>query len=141
MLTDLINSAFREAFLLSIPGKQAAGITTTVLLVALIIGFLIGTLIYILYLFLHKKEKYKAAIALVEAIGAPFYFYGDNIGYIIDRYGDALQCGQRCAENNGIAATITLGISLMLFELLPAWIQSFADYNEKLLTQIIYFLC
>lgn len=126
----MTNTVFREAFFLAISeyNKKAAGITTIALLGVLILLFLIGSMIY------HKKQKHKDAVAVVETFGALFYIYGDNIGYILDRYGETFHSGY--VEFNRTAAIITLGISLLLFQLLPAWIESFAKYTRRTETKL-----
>ena len=58
-------------------------------------------------------------IAVVQTLGAMFYFYGDNIGYIMQNYSEELGCGDQCVINNRIAATVTLGLALLILQLFP----------------------
>ena len=56
---------------------------------------------------------------LAELLASMLYYYGDNINYMTQRYGEELGCGAQCITNNKIAALITLQVSLIVFFVLP----------------------
>ena len=58
------------------------------------------------------------------------YYYGDNINFILERYGEDLGCGDACIENNRIAAVVTLGMSLILFHITPGILKKIAIMND-----------
>lgn len=112
--------------------RRAAGIATVVLFV-LVIGLFFGILssinvIYLCCKYADDKDAlfFKVAFLVVEILGGTLYFYGDNITYIFDQYGNALGCGEQCMENNRIAAVITLGLALMFYHLFPPCLQKIA---------------
>lgn len=63
---------------------------------------------------------------LVHLAAMVLYFYGDNIGYILQRYGDELGCGDKCIENNRIAAVVLLGSALILLHIMPPLLKDLA---------------
>ena len=65
-----------------------------------------------------------------QIIASMLYFYGDNINYILERYGENLGCGDVCVENNRIAAVVTLGLSLILFHITPGVLRKIAKMND-----------
>ena len=50
--------------------------------------------------------------------------------YILERYGEDLGCGDVCVENNRIAAVVTLGLSLILFQVTPGVLRKIAKMNK-----------
>ena len=139
LLADMLNSICREIVSLSAPDdseRRAAGIATVVLFVLVIVLFFgILSSINVIYLcckYVNNKEAlfFKMAFLLVEILGATLYFYGDNISFIFDQYGDALGCSQQCMENNRIAAVITLGLALMFYHLFPPCLHKVATLCE-----------
>ena len=130
LLTDTLNSFIREA--ISFSGNNHTNAIITVVFFALVLLFVFGPSCsgYIIHLF--YKENYKQAIiALVEVIGALLYYYGDNIGYIISRYSEVLGCHEDCRYNNRVAATVTLGLSLVLFQLIPPCIETITKRKQQ----------
>lgn len=113
--------------------KRSAAIATVVLFVLVVVLFFgILTVMDFIYLcFKYSSERrtlrIKIALLLVEVIGAMLYFYGDNITFIFDQYGEVLGCDQKCIENNRIAAIITLGIALIFYHLFPPCLQKVAS--------------
>jgi hypothetical protein len=123
-VTDILNSILREIVALAGSdngNQQAAGIgSIAVLCVISLLVFPALTLI----LYASKKESnetlgIRITIALVQLFAACFYFYGDNINYIMRRYGDKLGCDDQCVTNNRIAAVIALGIGVIMLHLFP----------------------
>ncbi len=123
LLADMLHTIISEIISLSTDGGQGrtaaiATITTFGLIVILV--FVTLVIINLVYICCRDKDKGGKIILLVaETIGALFYFYGDSITKIINRYGEELGCGSRCRENNRIAATICLGIALLFYQLVP----------------------
>lgn len=67
---------------------------------------------------------------MVLSFAAALYIYGDNINYIMQRYGEELGCGEQCVTNNRIAAVISLGTALIILELFPPAIHKFIKIVE-----------
>ena len=63
---------------------------------------------------------------ILQLVAIVFYFYGDNIGYITQRYGEALGCGDRCIENNRIAAVVLLGSAIIILHIFPPILKDMA---------------
>ena len=125
LLCDMLNTAIREIISLSAQNeedRQPAALAT-VILFGLVVVLFFGSLAIINLVYLCYNESddlpIKIAILVVEIIGSILYFYGDNIGFIFDQYGEILGCGQQCVENNRIAAVITLGLALIFYHLFP----------------------
>ena len=55
----------------------------------------------------------------IQTLGAILYFYGDNIGYIMQNYSEELGCGDQCILNNQIAAIMSLGLALIILHFFP----------------------
>ena len=136
LLADMLNTIIREIISLSAPSdssQHAAGVATVVLFVLVVLLFFgILSTLNIIYVGCKGGDymRFKIFVLLVEIFGAVLYFYGDNVGFIFDRYGSVLGCGPQCIENNRIAAIIALGFALMFYQLFPMCIRKIADYNQ-----------
>ena len=58
-------------------------------------------------------------LIIAQIIASLLYFYGDNIYFILRRYSEDLNCVGQCFDNNLKAATATLCLSLILFQIFP----------------------
>ena len=67
---------------------------------------------------------------LTQTLASTLYNYGENINFILERYGGDLGYGDVCVENNRIAAVITLGLSLILFHITPGVLRKIAKMND-----------
>lgn len=133
LLADMVNTILREIVSLIDSEGRGAGIATVVLFVLVIVVFFgILSILHLIYLCCENEDDtlFKIAFSLVNILGAILYFYGDNITFIFDKYGDALGCGEQCVENNRIAAVITLGLALVLYHLLPPCLHQVATLCE-----------
>lgn len=131
----MLNTIFREIISLAGPDDtdQRSAIATVVLFVLVVVLFFgVLSTINVIYLCCKSGDYYlaKIVVLLVEIFGSILYFYGDNIGYIFDRYGDVLGCGQVCVENNRIAAIILLGLALIFYQLFPVCIRKIAEFKN-----------
>lgn len=141
----MLNTVLREAVFLSANNdnlsRHSAAITATVFftLVALLFGiFSAFNFIYILY---HNNDGTHRHIEIVlftvQVVGALLYLYGDNIMYILDQYGEELSCGKLCVTNCRITSVITLGVALLLYQLVPPCLHKIArilNYKEVAIT-------
>lgn len=67
------------------------------------------------------------ATATGITIGLTFYFYGDNIGYILDIYGPVLGCGTTCQEYSKLVALFCLGTALIFYQVFPPILKKCSD--------------
>ena len=142
LLADMLNTFFREFVSIIAPDDSqstAAGIATVFLFILVMVFFLFMVVVVVIYSYSNYDDTedgyenlvyFHVTALLVEAFGASFYFYGDNINYILRNYGDGLNCGQQCIENNRIAATFTLALSLMFHHLFPPCLSKIASRLE-----------
>lgn len=132
----MLNTIFREIVALSVPGdsdSRSAGIATVVLFVVVAVMFGIASIVNLFYLCCKYNDDvlcFKTILLIVEIVGAVLYFYGDNITYIFDQYGDNLGCRQQCMDGIRITAVITLGLALMFYQLFPSCLRKVAKLSE-----------
>ena len=124
----MLNTIFRETVPFTSLDQQTAGLATVIFfsLDAVVFFGILSTINMLYFCCTGEDFRFKFIVLLAEIIAALLYFYGDNIGFIVDRYGDVLGCGPQCTENNRIAAIITLGIALMYYQLFPSCIHTIA---------------
>lgn len=79
---------------------KVAGIVSLAFLGAICLSVIFT--IYGLSPFILKKHEGMIPIVFFKFIPAGLYINGDNISVIIQRYGEDLGCGERCADNNQI---------------------------------------
>ena len=134
-LADIANTILREATSIAaemltaaspdatMVHKRNAGLATAsfygVIALMLIITSIILMVIY--------RKPFKIALLLAQTLAALLYFYGDNINYLTQNYGEELGCGSTCRENNRIAAVILLGLALLIYFFLPQVIGELAE--------------
>ena len=139
-MADIINTIIREIIVVSTDDGKKGGLATVILygIEALVVfGVLsplyVGYMIYSIYASKKindddKLDHYIVTTLILSAqtFASMLYFYGDNINYIMERYGEDLGCGEKCVNNNRIAAVVLLGLSLMLFHVVPATLRKIA---------------
>ena len=84
---------------------------------------------YIIYSFGKEQNPVIGMIAVVQAIGVLFYYYGDNINNLLEHYGEELGCGSTCREDNRIAAVIFLGLALVSYQAFPMAMKKCAELS------------
>lgn len=133
LLADMLHSVITEITALATHNSEnlrgAAIINVTFFaLIFLVLFPLVNTILFLIYISAEDKSKYdnysvvlcrRIIITAIQTLGAMLYFYGDNIGYIIQTYSRELNCGNQCIINNQIAATVTLGLALIILQFFP----------------------
>lgn len=116
-MSDVLNTIIRSAIGL-FGNSLLAGIFIILLYVTLI------SFCFVVFICLCVRIESETAIAIffVEILGAIFYLYGDNITYIIQQYGEAFRCGQRCVENVELSAVFFLALALVCFHFLSLYV-------------------
>ena len=75
----------------------------------------------------NKKKLLEILMTVSESVGVVFYFYGDNVNSVTDKYGEALGYNVDCRRRVGVSSTITLGISVLLFFVIPQIYKKYSD--------------
>lgn len=130
LLADMLNSIIRDITALATQNNEdlrSAAIVNVVFLglICFLIFLIVNFVLFLVYQFTDDSSfngwalGRRIIIAIVQTLGAILYFYGDNIGYIIQNYSEELGCGNQCAINNRIAAVVTLGLALIILHLFP----------------------
>lgn len=149
LLADMLNSIFRDIIALSTHANEnlrdaAVGSVVVFSLICLLVFLVTNVILFLVYIRgdvrINTKDdelseincnEYvvvlcrRIIIFLVQIVGALLYFYGDNIGYIIQNYSEELGCGDECVVNNRIAAVVTLGLALIILHFFPATFEQF----------------
>lgn len=68
-------------------------------------------------LLIHSQGAFLACV--INSVIVGLYFYGDNLGYILQAYGEDLGCDATCSEVNLAIAVIALAIGAFLLHLFP----------------------
>ena len=120
-LADMLNTIFREILSTiedhnpDIPqnttGKAHLGLFIAVAIVIIAISAIVS--LWVISTCDTDTKAIKTLLLAVQLVGAVLYYYGDNITYIADHYGEALGWSQRNIDNNKKAANITLGLALV----------------------------
>jgi hypothetical protein len=71
----------------------------------------------------HQKNELWA----VHMVGAILFYYGDNITYIADNYGESLDWSEQVIDNHRNAATITVGLAVVFFCFVPTCLRKVAN--------------
>ena len=74
-------------------------------------------------------------LIISQTIASLLFFYGDNIYILLRRYSQELECGEKCLDNNLKAATVTLCLSLILFQVFPHALEKVAEMYFNNYTQ------
>ena len=84
-----------------------------------------------------KNNRHKVNMLLIisQTIASLLFFYGDNIYILLRRYSQELECGEQCLDNNLKAATVTLCLSLILFQVFPHALEKVAEMYFNNYTQ------
>ena len=62
---------------------------------------------------LRMDYSYPWCILIIDVVATGFYFYGDNINFVVLNYGGDIGCGFECIRNNRIFSVLCLGIALI----------------------------
>lgn len=112
---DMVNTIIREIVSLACDNKLAAVITLVVFVFLYIIVFI--SAVAIITYGCHADYSASARAQLIlYTVGMVFYYYGDNIGYIILQYKDTLPCGDQCLNNVQISAVTFLAIAICCYQ-------------------------
>ena len=135
LLADILNTITREIIVLATDDGRTAGLATIITYgVEGLIILIIIQLIYVIFLIVTSEDNparcFNVIMVTTQIIASMLYYYGDNINFILERYGEDLGCGDVCVENNQIAAVITLGLSLILFQVMPGVLRKIAKMNK-----------
>ena len=116
-----------------IDGDQHASAMSAIVCYVLIAVLFYGVLATVHFVYLccvkHKFTSYLSSI--IQTIGALFYFYGDNTTHLLRAYGDEFNCDIVCQKNNRIAATISLGLALIIFQIVPLILKKLYELIDK----------
>lgn len=130
-MADMVNTLAREVIhLLGADGSKPAALATLITFALSIPILLVSTLCYNV----KAKTVYDKGCCNIFSMvtGLLFYYYGDNISYILDQYGEELGCGDLCQENSRVVALFSLGLALICYHILPAIIRKLAaEYEEE----------
>ena len=93
--------------------------------------------VYVIYLIvsiMNSKKKpascFNTIMTVTQIFASLLYFYGNNIGYVLERYNEDIGCGEQCVYINRVAAISTLGLSLILFAVIPKALGKIRKMNE-----------
>lgn len=123
LVLDILNSIVRELIAVAATDDRTAGIATVVCFSVL--GLLLIGLSPFALCFSTVNPPILSAW-LMQLFALVLYFYGDNIGYILQRYGEVLGCGDQCVENNRIAAVVLLGSAIIILQIIPPLLKDIA---------------
>ena len=103
-------------------GDAQASATAAIVLFVLITTLFFGLFVSVHFVYLCcLKHQYTSCISSsIQTIGALLYFYGDNIIHVMENYGEDLECGPICQSNNHIAAAFSLGLALIIIQIVPS---------------------
>ena len=132
-MLDIVNTILRELIAVATSDDRVAGIATVVCFS--ILGFILIGLSPLALCFTTINPLIIIAW-LMQLVTVVLYFYGDNIGFILERYGETLGCGDMCIENNRIASVVLLGSAMVVWHIIPPLLKDIAvmvkdEYNYK----------
>lgn len=120
LLADILNIIMQEIILLSNGDRTSSAIaafTVFTLIAVVLFGPLV--LAHCIYLGFFKRHFISFISSTLQTFGALFFFYGNNIGSLIDSYRMDVGCDEYCVENVRLTASFSLGISLVIFNFVP----------------------
>ena len=131
LLADMLNSIIREITALATHNEEnlrGAAIVNIFFLVfiCLLVFPAVNVVLFLVYICFEggcpdhaEVIVRRIIITLIQTLGGMFYFFGDNIEYIMQNYSEELGCGEQCVVNVRIAAVVTLGLALIILQLFP----------------------
>ena len=104
-------------------------------------GVAIGTLVYFLVLCLSiiflplvficmKGMKCCCDAFVLQLVVAALYFFGDNFGYVLPQYADALNCSDVCQRGVEVTRQAALGTAIIIIHSIPV-LDRDATYGNK----------
>ena len=135
LCADILNTISRESITIA---TNDGGVATVVTYSIWAVILIILQIVYMIYFMITLVKNYddigilllNLVLIISQVVASNLYFYGDNITYIVTRYGEELGCGPGCVERNRIAAVVTLGLSLLAFQVLPPAIKKLSEMLE-----------
>ncbi|XP_064400105.1 uncharacterized protein LOC135346419 [Halichondria panicea] len=121
LVVDMLNTILQETITLS-KGDRVASARAAIIVFVLCIIILFGplTIGHYVYLCIARKNPVSFITSLLEIMGVLFFFYGNNITSIINNWRIELGCDSQCVLDNQIAAAFSLGMSLIIFQIVPS---------------------
>lgn len=143
LLADIMNSIIREIIFLSDSESKRAGSAAMIVFISLtLIVFVVFSFFNMIYVLSKygdgddsldfKIGRLKAEVPsctkvcctkffvlTAEVAGVALFLYGDNVIYLLNRYGEPLGCDEQCFERHRAAAVITLSLTLIIYFFLP----------------------
>ncbi len=123
LLADMLNTIIREIIIVANNDPETSALVA-VIMFGLVAVLFFGTLAlgHFIYLCVYKHHYSSFIASAIQTLGALLYFYGDNVTYILGQYGPELGCNEDCVTSNRIAASFSLGVALIIFQLVPSLI-------------------
>ena len=121
---DVIYNISKEAIAIFAVSNKSAAIATVAVFGALSSFTLFSSLVVLIA---SEKTFISCCTWLLQVVIVEIYFYGTNMNIIIERFGKELECVEKCAIHNQIAAIGCLGCTLLLLYSIPL----LHDYIKK----------
>ena len=87
---------------------------------------------------LSMDYSYPWCTLVIDVVATGFYFYGDNIYFVVQNYGGDIGCNFECIRNNRIFSVLCLGIALIIRHLVNHVFKDFGilcNYNDGVDTE------
>ncbi len=120
LLADLLNTIIREIIIAANGDPETSALAAVIMfgiVAVLFFGFLV--LCHFIYFCVYRHHYTSFVETAIQLVGGLLYFYGDNMTYILRRYGPELGCDSECVTNNSIASSFALGTALIIFQVIP----------------------
>ena len=128
LLADILNTVIREIIIVSNGDPKSSATAAVVMFVLVgILFFGLLAIIHFVYLCVLKHHYTIFITSSIQTVGALLYFYGDNITILLNSYSVELGCGEACVANNRIAASFSLGVALIIFQIVPTVMHKLFD--------------
>lgn len=133
LLADMLYNISREIIMNADGDEQASAIAAVVIFVLIAVLFFgLFAIEHFVHLCCLKHQYTSCVSSSIQSIGALLYFYGDNIIHVIDGYGEDLGCGPICESDIHITAAFSLGMALIIFQIVPSILhKSFRICSKK----------
>ena len=116
----MLNTLVQEIILLAKGSRGESAIAAfTVFGVIAVVFFGSLAIVHFLYLCFLRGHRITFITSTIQTIGALFFFYGNNINDLVDNYGVDVGCGSVCTVNSRIISSFSLGIALIIFNIVP----------------------
>lgn len=132
LLVDMLNNIVQEVIVLSDSDPQHRALASVIMfLVIILLSFIPLVIGHFIYLCLYRRHYISFISSFIQTLGLLFYFYGSNVTTIINNYSSELGCDTQCVLNNEIAASILLGASLFIFQVIPSMMLKLTKLLKK----------